>query len=163
MAIVAKRLIGIALFTVLIVSLTLRDPLASVGDYSPAIRNRCAELKLIEDTGRRLSTGDVLRKAVALLVFVFVFAIVLAHVNGASTFWEGFRDSYLIWLVIDWYDALVLDCMWFCHSKRIRIPGTEDMDEEYRDYLFHILRSCKGMLLGLPACITVGIICTVLP
>lgn len=36
--------------------------------------------------------------------------------------------------------------MWFCHSKRARIPGTEDMDEEHRDYRFHIRQSCKGML-----------------
>lgn len=85
MAIVAECLIRIVLFTVLIVSLTLRDPLASVGDYPPAIRDRCVELGLTEDTGRRLSKGDVLRKAVALLVFVFVFAIVLVRINGAGT------------------------------------------------------------------------------
>lgn len=101
MAIVAEYLIGIALFTVLIVPFTLRDPLASVGDYPPAIRSRSVELGLIEDTSRRLSTRDVLRKAVALLVFVFVFASVLVRVNGAGTLLEGFRDSYLIWLVID--------------------------------------------------------------
>ena len=43
----------------------------------------------------------------------------------------------MIWLIIDWYDALVLDSIWFCHSKKVRIPGTEDM-EEYKDYCFHI-------------------------
>ena len=64
-------------------------------------------------------------------------------------------DSYLIWLIIDWYDALILDCLWFCHSKKVRIPGTEDM-EEYRDYRFHIRQSCIGMALGLHACLAVG-------
>ena len=91
----------------------------------------------------------------ALLVFVFVFAFILKQFNGANTFWKGFRDSYLIWLIIDWYDALILDCLWFCHSKKVRIPGTEDM-EEYRDYRFHIRQSCIGMALGLPACLAVG-------
>src|SRR5699024_12343622 len=50
-----------------------------------------------------------------------------------------------------------LDCIWFCHSKKVRIPGTEDM-EEYKDYRFHIRQSCIGMLLGLPACLAVGVI-----
>ena len=39
----------------------------------------------------------------ALLAFVFIFAVVLKQFNGADTFWKGFRDSYLIWLIIDWY------------------------------------------------------------
>lgn len=31
----------------------------------------------------------------------------------------------------------VLDWGIFCHSKKLRIPGTEDMDKDYKDYLFH--------------------------
>ena len=61
----------------------------------------------------------------------------------------------LIWLIVDWYDALVLDCLWFCHCKAVRIPGTEEM-AEYRDYRFHLRQSCIGMLLGLPVCAAVG-------
>lgn len=37
MAIIIESLIGILLFTVLIVSLTLKNPLVSVGDYPTAI------------------------------------------------------------------------------------------------------------------------------
>ena len=88
-------------------------------------------------------------------LMAFVFAFILKQFNGADTFWKGFRDSYLIWLIIDWYDALILDCLWFCHSKKVRIPGTENM-EEYKDYRFHIRQSCIGMALGLPACLAVG-------
>ena len=81
--------------------------------------------------------------------------MVLRQLNGAEGFWEGFRDSYLICLIVDWYDALVLDCLWFCHCKAVRIPGTEEM-AEYRDYRFHLRQSCIGMLLGLPVCAAVG-------
>lgn len=157
MTIMIESLIGIALFTVLIVSLTLKDPLASVGDYPPAIRNKCIELGLIEDRRQRFTKADILRKGIAMVVFVFIFAFILKWLNGADTFWKGFWDSYLIWLIIDWYDALILDCIWFCHSKKVRISGTEDM-EEYKDYRFHIKQSCIGMLLGLPACLAVGVI-----
>ena len=135
MVIIIESLIGILLFTILIVPLTLKNRLTSVGDYPPAIREKCMELGLIEKREQRFTKADILRK--------------------------GFRDAYLIWLTIDWYDALVLDCIWFCHSKKVRIPGTEDM-EEYKDYCFHIKQSCIGMLLGLPACLAVGVITAIL-
>ena len=154
MVVMIESLIGILLFTILIVPLTLKNPLISVGDYPPAIRERCIELGLIEKREQRFTREDIIRKGTALVVFVFVFAFILKQFNGADTFWKGFRDSYLIWLIIDWYDALILDCLWFCHSKKVRIPWTEDM-EEYRDYCFHIWQSCIGMALGLPACLAV--------
>ena len=65
MAVMIESLIGILLFTILIVPLTLKNPFASVGDYPP------------------------------------ILAVVLKQFNGADTFWKGFRDSYLIWLIID--------------------------------------------------------------
>lgn len=157
MALIIEIVLAIVLFTVLIVSLTLKNPLTSVGDYPPAIRARCIELGLIERQEQRFTKQDILRKAIALIVFAFL----LKHVNGTDTFWQGFRDAYLIWLAINWYDTLILDCIWFCHSKRVRIPGTEDM-EEYKDYAFHIKQSCVGMLLGLPTCLAVEIIVTLI-
>ncbi len=42
---------------------------------------------------------------------------------------------------------------WFCHLKKVRISGTEDM-AEYKAYLFHIRQSCIGMLLS--ACLSAG-------
>ena len=156
LVIVIESLIGIVLFTAVIVSLTLKNPLTSVGDYPPAIQKKCIELGLIEDRKKRYTKADYIRKGAALIVFAVLFAAVLRKFNGADTFLKGFGISYLIWLIIDWYDALVLDCIWFCHSKKARIPGTEDM-AEYRDYLFHIRQSCIGMLLGLPACLLTGL------
>ena len=161
MAVMIESLIGILLFTVLIVSLTLKNPLASVGDYPPGHTGEMYGIRIDRKREQRFTRADIIRKGIALLVFVFIFAVILKRFNGADTFWKGFRDSYLIWLIIDWYDALVLDCIWFCHSKKVRIPGTEDM-EEYKDYRFHIKQSCIGMLLGLPACLAVGVITAIL-
>ncbi|MBQ6491130.1 MAG: hypothetical protein IJI88_02525 [Atopobiaceae bacterium] len=88
-------------------------------------------------------------------------ALVLSQVNSDTTFWQGFRDAYVLWLTIAWWDALVVDCGWFCHSPRVRIPGTEDMPE-YHDYLFHIRQSCIGSALGLPVCLVVGLLVSLL-
>ena len=85
-----------------------------------------------------------------------LFALILFYINGVRGFVSGFLYSYGLWLVVDWYDALVIDCLWFCRSKRVRIPGTEDLDEAYRDYGFHLRMSCLGMVLGLPVALAVG-------
>ncbi len=96
-----------------------------------------------------------------MIVFALLFAMILRHVNQIRTFREGFLTSYIIWLAIAWFDALVVDCLWFCHTDKVKIPGTEDMPE-YKDYLFHIRQSCIGSLLGLLVCLIVGLLVTVI-
>lgn len=155
--ILTESFIGIVLFTIIIVSLTLKNPLASIGDYPPEIKKRCEELNIIPKTKKTYSKKDIIRKMIALIVFAIIFAFIINRFNGANSFMEGFINSYIIWLIIDWYDAFILDCIWFCHSKKVRIPGTEDM-KEYKNYWFHIKQSFIGMILGIPACILVGML-----
>ena len=45
------------------------------------------------------------------------------------------------------YDLIVLDWGIFCHSKKLRISGTEDMEKEYKDYMFHARGTCIGIVL----------------
>ncbi|MBD5119315.1 MAG: hypothetical protein HDT37_09475 [Clostridiales bacterium] len=49
----------------------------------------------------------------------------------------------------------MIDCLWVCHGRRIRIPGTEGM-KEYQDYWFHIKGSLKGQIIGLPVALLAG-------
>ena len=119
MIILIESLIGIVLFTIIIVTFTVKDPLTSIGDYPPAIRKKCIELGLTTERKQRFTRGDIIRKAAAMIIFVFIFAFVLKFFNGDHTFQRGFRDSYLIWLNI-------------------------------------------GMLLGIPACLAVGIVTAML-
>lgn len=53
---------------------------------------------------------------------------------------------------------LVLDWEIFCHSKKLRIQGTEDMDKDYKDYLFHAKGAAKGTVVGIIVAILSGII-----
>ena len=54
------------------------------------------------------------------------------------------------------FDALVIDTIWFCHSKWWVIPGTEDMTEAYHDYAFHWKWFFLGLLLSLPLALILG-------
>ncbi len=150
-------LIAITLFSLIVVPMTAKDPIGVISDYPPAIRKRCVELGMTKETTNRFEAKDLVRKGAAIIVLIAVAALVMVKINHAQTFLQGFGYTYIIWMAITWFDALVLDCGWFCHSKRVRIPGTEDM-EEYHDFLFHIKQSCIGSLLGLPACAVVGLV-----
>lgn len=61
----------------------------------------------------------------------------------------------MLFFVVNIYDMLVLDWGIFCHSKKLRIPGTEDMD---KDYLFHAQGAMKGIVIGTIVAILSGVI-----
>ena len=145
-----------ALFTVLVVSSCKKDPLAWVSDYPPAIRQRCVQLGLVPAQQPALPPAVLARKVIASVAAALLFGLILVYVNGVQTFWQGALTAYGLWLVVDWYDALILDCGWVCHSKAVIIPGTEDLVDAYHDYGFHIKMSCIGMVLGLPVCLLAG-------
>ncbi|KOY67482.1 hypothetical protein AN649_02810 [Clostridium sporogenes] len=51
---------------------------------------------------------------------------------------------------------LVLDIGIFCHSKKTRIPGTEDMDKEYRNPLHHVKGAVIGTVIGAVVALLAG-------
>ena len=145
------------LFTLMVVPSLLKNPLSWISDYPPAIQERAKALGLISGEQKRLPASVIVRKAAGCLLFAAVLALALTFLNGAQTFRDGFLLSYGLWLILDWYDALVLDCLFFCHSKRGILPGTEDMKDAYHDFAFHIKMSVIGMFLGLPVCVLTGL------
>jgi hypothetical protein len=44
----------------------------------------------------------------------------------------------------------------FANIKRIRLPGTEHMDNAYHQKLYHVRQSTIGMALGLIPCLLCG-------
>ena len=62
---------------------------------------------------------------------------------------SAFVHVFILFLTVNIYDMVVLDWGVFCHSQKLRIPGTEDMDKEYTDKLFHARGAAIGCLLGL--------------
>ncbi|MBE5944973.1 MAG: hypothetical protein E7258_08680 [Lachnospiraceae bacterium] len=56
---------------------------------------------------------------------------------------------FIIFLAVNLYDLIILDWGIACHSRKIRIPGTEDMEKEYNNPWFHTRGFIKGCVLGL--------------
>lgn len=155
--ILIETIVLIILFTITIIAGS-KNPVETVYDMPEPIINRCLELGLIDETKKASSPETKRKKLCAAFVIALVLALFLYFVNHARNFMQGFSISYIIWLVIDWYDCFVLDWGWVCHSKKIIIPGTEDLMDSYKDYKFHFIGSVKGMVIGLPVCLIVGIL-----
>ena len=158
---VIESLILIVLFTIAIVG-QCKDPLNVIYDMPKPIVDRCLELGLISERQTFSSKETKIKKLTAALAICAALAVLLVYVNHAQTFKDGFLISYGLWLVIDWYDFFVLDWLWICHDRRFIVPGTEDLIDSYRDYKFHFMGSVKGMIIGLPVCLIVGLIVMVL-
>lgn len=156
MVFLIESLVACAIFT-LCVFLMSRDPVKVVFNYPPAIIERCDKLGLVDAGNRPGGTAFYVKKVVAMLLFGVLLGLLVRYVNGSTTFWCGTLTAYALWVVVNWFDALVLDCIWFCHDRHYVIPGTEDMVKEYHNYWFHIKGALIGMLLGIPAALVAGL------
>ena len=157
MTFLLESLLACALFT-LFVFLMSRDPVKTIFNYPPAIIERCKSLGLVDDSTRPGGPGFYAKKVVALIIFGVFLGLLVKYVNGCATFWCGALTAYALWCVVGWFDAFVLDCLWFCHDRHFVIKGTEDMVKDYHDYWFHIKGSLIGMVLAIPAALIAGLI-----
>ena len=73
----------------------------------------------------------------------------VAYFSGCRSFGTAFFHVFTLFAVVNLYDLIDLDWGIFCHSKKLRIPGTEDMDKDYKNYVFHIRGAVIGFILGL--------------
>ena len=152
-----ESLIACVVFT-LFVFLMSRDPVKMVFNYPPSIIERCKSLGLVDESNRPGGIVFYVKKITAMAIFGILLGLLVRYVNGCTTFWSGCLTAYALWCVVNWFDAFVLDCIWFCHDKHFVIHGTEDMVKDYHDYWFHIKGGFIGMLLAIPAALVAGLI-----
>lgn len=159
--IVLIECIILCLVFTLMVYIMSRNPIATLYNYPPKIQERVKSMKEYQD---KIPTtkNKIGAKALAALIIVVLVSFILRYINGYTTFIEGFGYGFLIWSVVNIYDVIVMDIIWFCHSPEFVFKGTEDMLKEYRNYLFHIKGGIIGEVLGLILCILIGLIVTVI-
>ena len=151
-----------ALFHLVIWRQAGKEPAKRIYSYPPAIVERYIELGRIPDKKNPGTLERVKKKWPAAIVIGILLGAIVYFVNGSRSFLNGFLVSYGLWLIVDWYDAIVLDILWFCHSKIWILPGTEDMTDAYHDYEYHVKATCVGMLIGIPVCLMIGLVVQVI-
>ena len=151
MVLLIESVILCLLFTGM-VYLMSRDPIKTLYNYPPAIQARVMSLPEYQDkipTRRNKAAA----KIAASVLFVVLLGVILRYVNGCTSFWEAFGYGFLLWTIVNLFDVLVLDILWFCHDPHFVFKGTEDMVEDYHDYWFHIRGFFIGEALALAVCL----------
>ena len=145
-------------FTLIIMPAQYKDPMSMIMSYPPNVIKRVEQLPQYAGCIKEREKKHISKK----IFGVFFFAVVLATVayfSGCRGFADTFFHVFMLFVTVNLYDMLVLDWGVFCHSKKLRIPGTEDMDEDYKDYLFHAKGALKGIGIGVVvALLAAGII-----
>ena len=148
------------LFTLMVFMLA-REPIKTLYNYPPKIQERVKTLEMYKD---QIPTqgNKVFAKVGASIIIILIVTFIMKYVNGYDNFIDGFKYSFILWSIVNIYDAVVLDCIWFCHDKRFVFKGTEDMVKEYHNYGFHIKGALIGEIIGLIACVIVGALVEIL-
>ncbi len=139
---------GVSIFGMLLV-----NPVSFIGDYPPEIQAQYYSSQHKEAEKERMTFLTILRKGIAIIAFLFLFAW-MAHIAGAETFVDGLLFVYGYMIVLAAFDTCFLDWVLFANIRRVRLPGTEDMDREYHQKWFHV----KVMLPMLPVFAVGGVI-----
>ncbi|MBR6688538.1 MAG: hypothetical protein IKL68_00790 [Clostridia bacterium] len=144
------------LFTIMVYIMS-RKPIKTLYNYPPKIQER---VKSLEEYKDQIPTekNKVFAKCLASIVIIIIISLILRYVNGYTTFIEGFGYGFLLWTIVNIYDAVVMDIIWFCHDPYFVFKGTEDMVDEYHDYWFHIKGSLIGEVIALGVCAVVGLV-----
>ena len=156
MIIVIESVILCVIFTLMVYVIS-REPIKTLFNYPPKIQERVKSLDEYKD---KIPTQEnkIIAKISASILFLIIICVILRYINGYTTFIEAFGYGFLLWSVVNLYDAIVLDIIWFCHDKHFVFKGTEDMVNEYHNYWFHIKGFFIGELLALVICGLAGVI-----
>ena len=147
---------NVVVFTICGINMAKKGRLGLIQEYPKAIQNRCRELGLIEESSGKLMKKATIGKIGFFIGYIVLQTVLAYYIGGARTFFTGWLQGYLMWVAEMWFDALVVDCLWFCHSKKMVIPGTEDMVDAYHDYWHHIKYAVIGMFTQAVIALPVG-------
>ncbi len=156
MIILIESIVLCIIFTIMVYIMS-REPIKTLYNYPPKIQERVKSLDEYKD---KIPTQEnkLTAKIGASIIFLAILCVVLRYINGYETFIKSFGYGFLLWTIVNLYDVVVLDIIWFCHDKFFVFKGTEDMVKEYHNYWFHIKGFFIGELLALVICAIAGVI-----
>ncbi len=157
MVLVVECIVLCIMFTVMILPAQYKDPMVMIMSYPPNVIKRVEQLPQYAGCIKEREKKHISKKIFGVFIFAVILAIV-AYFSGCRGFKDTFFHAFMLFFVVNIYDMVVLDWGIFCHSKKLKIPGTEDMDKDYKDYLFHAKGAMKGIVIGIIVGILSGVI-----
>ena len=151
-------IIACAIFGIGIVGSVLAKKELWLQEYAPAVQEKFLSLHpeyKIPDK-KESFPRLIVKKIIVCLVFVAIL-LFMVYLSGARDFINGFVNCYIIWFVENCFDVFILDLLILAKWKKCRLPGTEDMDKEYRsNNRKSVIEGFVGMAIGLVVALAVG-------
>ena len=139
-------IVACALFTAMLEILCAKRREIFTNDYPPVVTEKLRSLNIVSDKPPA-KKSDIIRKLIAVIIYAVLFAVVLRFVNVITTFLNAAATAYLLWLVVDWYDFLVVDILLAPFDKFYKMAGVSPFERSA--VWFHFKASVRGMILGL--------------
>lgn len=155
MIFLVECIVACVLFTVALEIMCARRREIFTNDYPPVVTDKLRDLNVV---GEKPPTkkSDIIRKFVAIIIYAVLFALVLRFVNGITTFLKAAVTAYLLWLVVDWYDFLVVDILMAPFDKFYKMAKVSPFEKSA--VWFHFKGSVRGMVIGLVFAPVVGLL-----
>ena len=155
MIFLVECIVACVLFTVALEIMCARRREVFTNDYPPVVTDKLRALNVV---GEKPPTkkSDIIRKFVAIIIYAVLFALVLRFVNGITTFLKAAVTAYLLWLVVDWYDFLVVDILMAPFDKFYKMAKVSPFEKSA--VWFHFKGSVRGMVIGLVFAPVVGLL-----
>ena len=164
MILAIECVVACILFTVIMVGGVLWNREAFLHEYAPAVQERFLEKNpnYVQKEKKEATVSLVIAKILMSMFFIALLTF-LTYLAGAKTFLQGILYAYITWFVVNWYDVVALDIGIFAHWKKVRLPGTEDMDKEYTSNVSkHVKDGFFGTAIGVPIALICGWILSLL-
>lgn len=158
MILIIECIIACIIFSIAVVGSTVHNKTAWLNEYAPQVRERFLEKNpdYVPKTKKENIIGTIIAKLIVCIVFIGILTI-LIYLAGAKDFLTGAVYCYIIWFVVNLFDVFALDIGVFAHWKKVRLPGTEDMDKEYRSNVRKsLVEGLYGIMIGIPVALISG-------
>lgn len=141
-----EAVVACLLFTLMIKLISHNRQEIFTNDYPPVVTDKLRALGLIAEKPPA-KKKDIIRKLIALIIYAVMFALLLRYVNGITTFGEAALTACGLWLVVDWYDFLVVDILMAPFDKFYKKSGVSAFNKSA--VWFHFKGSLRGTILGI--------------
>ncbi|WP_315120927.1 hypothetical protein [uncultured Clostridium sp.] len=88
------------------------------------------------------------------VVILFIFGLFMKQAN----FIDNFTSLLILGQILNLFDFLIIDILWWRNSKRIRFTGTENMDNIYKNPKNHFISFIKGIFVFLIVAVIDGLL-----
>ena len=114
--------------------------------YEQPVKDRVIELGII--TENEIKRNYIVSGLVLMFFLIVAAPLMVFVVNGAETFFDGFIQLTVMYLLCGLFDRVFIDWYWVGHTKAWVIPGTADLIPYIHKKTW--LKKIIGTVIGYP-------------